>query len=100
MKNSKKWLKFAILAGAIFFLAACSTGEVTVNSTSFWDRYVLYYMSQFIIWLSDVFGGNYAFGITIFTILVRILLLLLNKMQNGFAKRNARTTTRNGCDSC
>ncbi|MBG9983065.1 membrane protein insertase YidC [Aerococcaceae bacterium DSM 111020] len=81
MKINRKWLKLILLASAVIFLTACSSGDVSANSTNFWDRYVLYYISQFIIWLSNLFGGNYAFGITIFTILVRLLLLPLNKMQ-------------------
>ncbi|MBG9987501.1 membrane protein insertase YidC [Aerococcaceae bacterium DSM 111176] len=81
MKISRKWLKLALLAGVVLFLAACSSGDVSANSTNFWDRYVLYYMGQFIIWVSNIFGGNYAFGIAIFTIIVRIILLPLNKKQ-------------------
>ena len=52
-KKSQLILSLAVLT---LFLAACGTSPVTESSTGFWDRIVLYNLSQFIIWLSDLFG--------------------------------------------
>lgn len=83
MKQSKKWLQIGILFSVALVLSACgnSNDVITSESTGIWDRYVIYNLSQFIIWLSNLFGGNYAIGIIVFTILIRLLLLPLNKMQ-------------------
>lgn len=57
-------------------LAACSNAPVTKNSTGFWDHYIVYNFSQFIIWLSNHIGG-YGMGIIVFTLIIRVLLLPL-----------------------
>ena len=62
-KKSQLILSLAVLT---LFLAACGTSSVTESSTGFWDRIVLYNLSQFIIWLSDLFGGSYGLGIIFF----------------------------------
>lgn len=77
----KKTLKLAALSVFSLLLTACSNEAVTSNSTGLWDRVIVYNLSQFIIWLSEVFGGNYGVGIIIFTILTRILLLPLMHFQ-------------------
>lgn len=83
MKKYTKWLKVLALLSVVLFLAACgSTNEAAnASSTGFWDRYVIYNLSQFIVWLSDLFGGNYPLGITLFTVLIRTLLLPVFQMQ-------------------
>ncbi|XJS10649.1 membrane protein insertase YidC [Aerococcaceae bacterium WGS1372] len=83
MKKYKKWFKLLALLSVVFILAACgSTNEAAnANSTGIWDRYVIFNLSQFIVWLSDLFGGNYPLGITLFTILIRTLLLPVFQMQ-------------------
>ncbi|UUX33075.1 membrane protein insertase YidC [Fundicoccus culcitae] len=83
MKKYRKWIQIGLLLGIVLFLTACgNTNEaVSAESTGFWDRYVIYNLSQFIVWLSNLMGGSYALGIIVFTIIVRLLLLPLNNMQ-------------------
>lgn len=59
-------------------LTACGTSTVTVHSTGFWDRYVIYNAAQFILWLAKLFGGNPGIGIIVFTLLVRIIIFPLS----------------------
>lgn len=83
MKKFNKWFKVLALMGVIVFLTACgSTNEpISANSTGIWDRYIIYNLSQFILWLSDLFGGNYAIGIILFTVIIRVLLIPLFRIQ-------------------
>lgn len=76
MKKRKKVLSLTAIASLTLLLAACSNAPVTKNSTGFWDHYIVYNFSQFIIWLSNHTGG-YGMGIIIFTIIIRVLLLPL-----------------------
>lgn len=78
-----KWLKVSILLSLFIFLAACGNVNqpITSESTGIWDGIILLNLSRFIIWLSNLFGGSYAIGIIIFTVLTRLLLLPLNIMQ-------------------
>lgn len=82
MIKNKKWHRLVILSVLIMVLTACGTNDaITQESTGLWDRYVIYNLSQFIIWLSNIFGGNYAMGIIIFTVLLRLLMTPLTQMQ-------------------
>ena len=82
-KNYKKWLQIILLLSIVLVLTACGNVNepISAESTNLWDRYIIYNLSQFIIWLSNLFGGSYALGIIIFTILIRALLIPLTKMQ-------------------
>jgi len=66
------------LISLVVFLAACSNTPVTQSSSGFWDRYIIYNASQFILWLAKLFGGNAGVGIIAFTLLVRILIFPLS----------------------
>ena len=83
MKQSKKWLQVLILMTLVVFLAACGNQNepLSANSSNLWDRFVIFNLSQFLIWLSNLFGGSYAMGIIVFTIIIRLLLIPINKMQ-------------------
>lgn len=69
----------------VVILSGCSANyynePITANSTGFWDHYILYNFSQFILWLSQLANGSYGWGIIIFTIIIRIFLLPLNYYQ-------------------
>lgn len=83
MKNKKKWGQIALLLGLVLILSACGNSQEAVNaqSTGWWDRYIIYNLSQFIIWLSNLLGGNYALGIISFTLIIRLLLIPVTRMQ-------------------
>ncbi len=71
------------LLGLVVFLSACaaSTDPIGPNSEGFWDGVVIYNLSQFILWLSDLFGGSYGIAIIVFTALGQIILLPLTNYQ-------------------
>lgn len=83
MKKNRKWIQIAILLGIVLFMSACGNinEPITSESTGLWDRYIIYNLSQFIIWLSNLMGGSYALGIILFTIIIRIILIPLNNIQ-------------------
>ncbi|MBG9981302.1 membrane protein insertase YidC [Facklamia sp. DSM 111018] len=83
MKKKIKLNRIVILAFLMVLLSACGNinEPITSDSTGIWDGIILYNLSQFIIWLSNLFGGNFALGIILFTIIIRLLLLPLNIMQ-------------------
>src|SRR5699024_8056610 len=83
MKKYNKWLKVLVLLGFVVFLTACGSTQEAVNaeSTGLWYRYIIYNLSQLILWLSNLFGGSYPLGIAVFTIIIRALLLPLFQMQ-------------------
>lgn len=82
-KTINRWIKIISLLGVVLFLASCSssTGPLTSESTGFWDKYILYNLSRFIVWLSNLFGGNYGIGVILFTFIIRALLIPVYKMQ-------------------
>lgn len=88
MKNKKKLLLFFGMMSLVVFLTACGTGEVNVDSTGIWEKYIVYNFAKVIEWLS--IGGNAGIGIILFTIIVRILLLPLMNFQTKAMKKTQK----------
>lgn len=65
----------------IFILAACSQEPIGPESEGLWDGIIIYNFSRTIIWLSNLFGGNYGIGIIIVTVFFRALLIPVTNMQ-------------------
>ena len=81
-RKNKKTLLMLTLAAFVIFLAACGRQDViSEQSDGFWDGVIIYNLSQFILWLSDLFGGSYGTAIIVFTALGQILLLPLTNYQ-------------------
>ncbi len=90
MRNhlSKKNWKLILLGLGMLTLALVVTGCASTNGSSvapishtsgnWWDRYIVYYISQFILWIASLVRDSYGWAIIIFTIIVRIILLPLN----------------------
>lgn len=84
---TKRWPLGLLVLPVVVFLSACANtrghinNPITEQSTGFWDHTILYHLSQFIIWLSNLFGGNYAVGIILVTIIIRALLIPLYNYQ-------------------
>lgn len=82
MSKRKRLLLSLGLVILVLFLSACgNTESITSDSTGFWDGFVIYNFSRFIIALSELFGNNYGVGIIIFTIIIRVILIPLNYFQ-------------------
>lgn len=81
-KNRKRLLLVASLVLFMLIAAGCSTSPVDSSSTGFWDHYVIYNFSRFILWLADIFGGSYGWAIVAFTIIIRVIILPLTWWQS------------------
>lgn len=82
VKKHHKGKKILALLILLPLLTACSgTDPITHQSTGIWDGWILYPLSQFIIRLSRLLGGNFGIGIIAFTAIIRTILIPLNQMQ-------------------
>lgn len=77
MKKGKKALALFGALSLVLVLSACSTDPVTSSSTGFWDHYIIWNFVRAIKALSHFFGNSYGWGIVVFTIIVRIIILPL-----------------------
>lgn len=68
-------------------LAGCTevNQDITAESEGFWNEYVIYPLSQFIVATSNAVGG-YGPGIIVVTIIIRIIILPLMIKQTKSAK--------------
>ncbi|WP_412989316.1 membrane protein insertase YidC [Pediococcus siamensis] len=89
MKHSKRNMVMAAIASLTLLLAGCSTAPITSHSTGIWDHWIVYNFSRAIIWLSQLFGNNYGWGIIIFTIIIRIIILPLMIYQTRSSMKTA-----------
>lgn len=81
-RNLKRFVGLAAIVALALVLTGCSTtnGPIDPNSSSFWDKYILYNMSSFLLWIAQLVNNSYGWAIVIFTIIVRVVLLPLNAM--------------------
>lgn len=88
-KKNKKTLLMLALVFFVIFLSACGrTDAIGPESEGIWDRYIVYNLSQFILWLSEFLGGSYALAIIVFTALGQIVLLPLTKFQQDSMEKS------------
>ncbi|RZM14754.1 OxaA precursor [Lactobacillus delbrueckii] len=88
-KKSTKRLLAALALVTVFalVLSGCATQTtqkptpISHNSSNWWDAWVVYYLSQFVLWIAKVCGGSYGWSIIIFTVIIRVILLPLNAVQ-------------------
>lgn len=88
-KKSTKRLLAALTLVTVFalVLSGCATQTtqkptpISHNSSNWWDAWVVYYLSQFVLWIAKVCGGSYGWAIIIFTVIIRVILLPLNAVQ-------------------
>ncbi|MDO4680989.1 MAG: membrane protein insertase YidC [Aerococcus sp.] len=93
-QSRKRWLLLGLGLVLVLVLTGCASNgsgalfsPINENSTGFWDRIILYNLSQIIIYLSNLFGGNYAVGIILFTIIIRAVLIPLYQFQQNSTTR-------------
>lgn len=88
-KKSTKRLLAALALVTVFalVLSGCATQTtqkptpISHNSSNWWDAWVVYYLSQFVLWIAKVCGGSYGWAIIVFTVIIRVILLPLNAVQ-------------------
>lgn len=74
----KRILLLIMLVGLVSLLAGCTevNQPITDKSTGFWNQYIVYPLSQLIIYVANL-TGDYGLSIIIVTILVRLVILPL-----------------------
>lgn len=82
-RNVKRLLAILAVFAIAVVLTGCATNTgqqapVSHTSGNWWDRWIVYYVSAFLLWLAKLLGNNYGWTIIVFTILIRIILLPLN----------------------
>ncbi|MDN6028512.1 MAG: YidC/Oxa1 family membrane protein insertase [Lactobacillus sp.] len=88
---TKRNLKRLLAVLAVFAIAIVLTGcannsagqnmaPVSHTSGSWWERWIIYYFSTFLLWLAKILNNNYGLAIIVFTVLIRILLFPLNAL--------------------
>lgn len=84
-RNVKRLLAVLALITLAVVLTGCAAqstnghvAPVLHNSGNWWDRWIVYYMSAFILWLAKLMGNSYGWAIIVFTIIIRVILLPLN----------------------
>lgn len=84
-KNVKRLLVLLAVVAVAVVITGCATTKqpapVSHTSGNWWDRWVIYYMSTFLLWLAKLMNNNYGWAIIVFTILVRIILYPLSAIQ-------------------
>ncbi|MNH81912.1 Membrane protein insertase MisCA precursor [compost metagenome] len=89
LKSTKsKWLLIALAVGLLVLLAGCTpsatpthTTEDMANSSSFWQKNVVYYFSLALDTFARWFGGEYGLAILVMVIIVRTIILPLTLKQ-------------------
>lgn len=77
-KGKRNLLLFSSLFMVALVLSGCSsTSKVDANSTGFWDHYIVWNFIRAIQGLSEILGGSFGWGIVVFTIIIRIIILPL-----------------------
>ncbi|EUJ17448.1 membrane protein insertase YidC [Listeria aquatica] len=79
-KNLKKKLfVIGLVIALVTVLSGCgySTDPITKDSPGFWSHYIVFPLSWVIRWFADAFGGNYAVGIIVVTIIIRLIIMPL-----------------------
>ena len=61
MAQSLSITRFCSFSDSMWFHTRGSHDE----NTGLWDRYIIYNLSQLILWLSNLFGGSYPLGIAV-----------------------------------
>jgi YidC/Oxa1 family membrane protein insertase len=79
-KKVKRLIAALAIVAVAVVMAGCSISSTPVSHTSgnWWERYVVYYVSRFLLWIGSLLHNDYGWTIIVFTILVRIILLPLN----------------------
>lgn len=83
--------KLTLLLGLIFLMAlltGCTEFDqpITAESEGFWNKFIVYPLSQLIIWIADFVGGSFGLSIIIVTIMIRLLILPLMIKQTKSTK--------------
>ncbi|WP_442597273.1 YidC family membrane integrase SpoIIIJ [Neobacillus sp. D3-1R] len=76
------------LISIMLFLSGCTQVKqpITAESTGFWNEYIVYPLSWFIVKVAETFGGSFGLSIILVTIIVRLAILPLMIKQTKSSK--------------
>lgn len=85
-KNVKRLLVLLAVVGVAVVITGCASSNakpapISHTSGSWWNRWVIYYMSTFLLWLAKMMGNSYGWAIIVFTVIVRVLVYPLSAIQ-------------------
>lgn len=85
-KNVKRVLVLLAVMAVAVVLTGCAASNakpapVSHTSGNWWDRWVIYYMSTFLLWLAKIMNNSYGWAIIVFTVIVRLILYPLSALQ-------------------
>jgi YidC/Oxa1 family membrane protein insertase len=72
----------------VTLISGCSQYNQPINaeSTGYWNQYIVYPFSQFIIYVAKILGNSYGWSIILVTILIRLIILPLMVKQTRSSK--------------
>lgn len=82
-KEDTRLKKKVVLVIGLICLVALLTGcsdynqPITSESKGFWNQFIVYPLSQLIIWTANIAGGSFGISIILVTILIRLIILPL-----------------------
>ena len=77
-KSNRK--KLLLIIPLVLILSGCSNEPITANPDGLWSTIILWFGSG-IVWLSDLFGNNLAWGIILSTVVLRLVQIPLYASQ-------------------
>nr|WP_280927648.1 membrane protein insertase YidC [Lactobacillus sp. ESL0679] len=83
-RNVKRLLTLLAVVTIAVVLTGCAAqtnakvAPVSHTSGSWWNRWIIYYMSVFILWLAKIMSNSYGWAIIVFTVIVRVILYPLS----------------------
>lgn len=88
MGLKKRILLSVMMVSVLVLLSGCTEINQPINADSegFWNEYIVYPLSQLIIWMSEFLGGSYGWGLIAVTILIRVVMLPLMIKQTKSSK--------------
>lgn len=81
MKLKKKLMFSAEMLAVLTFLSGCMKFDANRNPTGFIYENLVVPTSKVIVWMAELFGGNYGLAIIVITIIVRVIIMPLNFSQ-------------------
>ncbi|MEH7109188.1 YidC family membrane integrase SpoIIIJ [Bacillus sp. JJ1764] len=84
----KRILPLFAMLSLFLFLTGCSqiNQPITTESTGFWNEYIVYPLSWFILEVAHLLGGSYGWSIIVVTIIIRLVILPLMIKQTKSSK--------------
>lgn len=88
-KKWKRWLSAGMILSLCLILTGCGQGPINNNSTGIWDHLIVLNFSRALIMLSKLLGNNYGWGIIVFTIIIRLILMPFTAPQMIYSRKQS-----------